>query len=180
MSKLNGMKIAILVANGFEQVELVKPRQALIDEGAIVQIVSPEQDKVQGWHHHEKADFFKVDCELDTAQAKDYDGLLLPGGLMNPDTLRINARAVHFIREMDQQHKPIAAICHAPWLLINAGLAKGKNVTSYLSVSTDLTNAGAHWLDKSVVVSGRLVTSRMPEDIPQFNEAMIELFASVM
>lgn len=174
------MKIAILVTNGFEQIELVKPRQALIDEGAIVQIVSPEQGRVQGWNHDEKADFFNVDCALDTAQARDFDGLLLPGGLMNPDALRINARAVHFIREMDQHHKPIAAICHAPWLLINAGLAKGKHVTSYLSVSTDLINAGAHWLDKPVVVSGRLVTSRMPEDIPQFNEAMIELFASRM
>lgn len=180
MDKLKGMKIAVLVANGFEQVELVKPRQALLDEGAIVQIISPEQEEVQGWNHDQKADFFKVDCALDTVQAKDFDALLLPGGLMNPDTLRINAKAVAFIREMDQQHKPIAAICHAPWLLINAGLAKGKNLTSYLSVSTDLTNAGAHWIDKPVVVSNRIVTSRTPDDIPQFNEAMIELFMTVM
>ncbi len=176
MKNLNGLKVAILVANGFEQVEMVSPRRALEAAGAQTVLISPEKDKVQGWNHLEKADLFPIDCSLNEANASDYDALLLPGGVINPDHLRILPEAVAFVKEIRQQNKPVAAICHGPWMLINGGGVKGCKVTSWSSVSTDLINAGAQWIDSPVVRDERLVTSRNPDDIPQFNEAMIQLF----
>jgi len=178
MLKLNGMKIAILVANGFEQVELEKPREALEKEGATIFVISPEENKVQGWNHFDKGDFFKVDIALANANAGEYDALLLPGGVINPDTLRTLPKAIEFIKEINKKNKPIAAICHGPWTLINAGAVKNHKVTSWVSIKCDLQNAGAEWVDEPVVRDKNLVTSRKPDDIPQFNEAMISLFAS--
>jgi len=175
MNKLNGVKVAILIANGFEQIEMEKPRQALEKEGATTVIISPEK-KVQGWNHMEKGDIFPVDVSLDVANTEDYDALLLPGGVINPDQLRNLPKAIDFAKSMNQQHKPIAAICHGPWLLINAEAVKDRQVTSWASIKLDLINAGAHWKDQAVVQDSNLITSRKPEDIPQFNEAMIKLF----
>lgn len=175
---LKGIKVAILAANGFEQIELEAPRAALDKAGAKTVLVSPERKSVQGWHHQDKADLFPVDVTLEDANADDFDALLLPGGVTNPDSLRVLPEAVEFVRLMNEQGKPIAAICHAPWLLINADLVKGKKMTSWKSVKTDLMNAGAHWQDKAVVRDGLILTSRKPDDIPQFTTAMIELFQS--
>ncbi|KTD26105.1 type 1 glutamine amidotransferase domain-containing protein [Legionella israelensis] len=176
MDKLKGMKIAILVANGFEQVELEKPREALKEEGADTYIVSPEKNEVQGWHHFDKGDMFKVDVPLNEAHANDYSALLLPGGVINPDQLRLHSAAIEFIKEINKQNKPIAAICHGPWTLINAKAVHGRKVTSWYSIKCDLINAGAEWVDESVVKDDNLVTSRKPDDIPDFNKEMIELF----
>ena len=172
---LNGIRVAILVANGFEQVELVKPREALEKAGAKTVIISPEK-KVQGWNHMEKGDVFTVDVLLNEASADDYDALLLPGGVVNPDTLRLLPKAVSFVEEINRKNKPIAAICHGPWLLINANAVKGRQLTSWASLKTDLINAGATWVDEPTVNDHNLVTSRNPNDIPQFNKAMIQLF----
>lgn len=176
-NKLNGMKIAILVADGFEQIELVEPCKALQKAGAKVDVISPAKEKVQGWNHDKKADLFEVNVALDDADANDYDALMLPGGVMNPDALRLQPKAIDFIKQIAQAKKPIAAICHAPWTLINAEVVKGKKVTSWPSLKIDLINAGANWIDEAVVCDGLLVTSRKPQDIPVFNEAMIKLFA---
>jgi len=170
-------KIAILVANGFEQVELTEPRKALDGAGFSTALISPEKDRVQGWHHDTKTDFFAVDVQLENAQPHDYDALLLPGGVFNPDELRLNPQAISFIKHFVQAKKPIAAICHGPWTLINALGVAGKTMTSWPSLSLDLQNAGAHWQDKAVVVDGNLITSRKPEDIAQFNKAFIELLS---
>ena len=178
MTQLKGMKIAILVANGFEQVELEKPKQFLEEQGATTVIVSPEEDKVQGWNHTDKGDFFAVDMSLSKANASDYDALLLPGGVMNPDRLRTIPEAIAFVKNFNQQSKPIAAICHGPWILINAGIAKGHQVTSWASIKEDLVNAGAQWKDVPVVIDKQLITSRKPDDIPQFNEAMLKVFTA--
>ena len=175
MNNLQGMKVAILVANGFEQVEMVEPRNALEQAGASTYIVSPEET-VDGWNHFEKGDRFKVDVLLDKAEAQDFDALLLPGGVANPDTLRNIPEAVAFVSTMNALRKPITAICHGPWLLINAGLVKGRQITSWPSIKVDLINAGAIWVDKPTVLDGTILTSRNPNDIPQFNEAMIRLF----
>ncbi|GMU19341.1 MAG: glutamine amidotransferase [Candidatus Babeliales bacterium] len=174
---LGGLKVAILVTDGFEQVELTKPRQALDQAGAKTSIISPKPDKVQGWHHFEKADTFPIDIPLDKANAADFDALLLPGGVANPDSLRLEPKAIAFIKAFVDAKKPIAAICHGPWTLINAEGVKGKTVTSWPSIKLDLINAGAKWVDQEVVTDGNLVTSRKPDDIPAFNKAMIELFA---
>lgn len=171
---LRGIKIAILVSDGFEQVELVEPRMALEQAGASTYIISPEPI-VEGWNHFEKADSFDVNVLLEKADAKDFDALLLPGGVANPDTLRLIPEAVAFIREMNLLHKPIAAICHAPSLLINAGIIKGRQVTSWPSIKVDLINAGGIWVDEPTVSDGNLLTSRKPQDIPQFNQALIQL-----
>lgn len=172
--KLEGKRVAILVANGFEQVELTGPRQALQDAGAKTDIVSPEKKEVKGFKHTEWGDTFPVDLALDRAKAKDYDALVLPGGVMNPDKLRANPEAVDFVRDFFEQHKPVAAICHGPWTLVEAGVVDGRRMTSYHSIRTDLINAGADWVDEEVVVDNGLVTSRNPDDIPAFNEKMIE------
>ncbi|KTD52111.1 intracellular protease, ThiJ/PfpI family [Legionella quinlivanii] len=176
MNKLKGKKIAILAANGFEQVEMEAPRKALENEGAETFLISPEKEEVQGWHHFEKGDKFPVDIPLKEAKAEHFDALLLPGGVINPDQLRLLPEAAEFVKSINIQNKPIAAICHGPWLLINAELAKGRKMTSWLSIKTDLINAGAEWVDKPVVCDQDILTSRKPDDIPQFNEAMIRLF----
>jgi protease I len=173
---LNDMRIAILVAEGFEQVELTEPRKALDDAGAQTKIVSPAVDHVQGWNHFEKAERFRVDVPLTSARAEDFDALLLPGGVVNPDQLRINTSAVDFVRAFFNAGKPVAAICHGPWTLIDAGVAGGRKMTSWPSLKADLTNAGATWVDEEVVCEQGLVTSRKPKDIPAFNQKMLELF----
>ncbi len=175
--KLQGKKVAILVANGFEQVELTEPKKALDQEGAQTQIISPEKSQVKGWNHTEWGDTFTVDQQLDSAKAESYDALLLPGGVMNPDHLRVNPKAVEFVRSFVQSGKPIAAICHGPWTLIEAGAVEGRKMTSFPSIKTDLVNAGAEWTDQEVVTDKGLVTSRKPDDIPAFNRKMVEEFA---
>jgi protease I len=174
---LEGKKVAILVDNGFEQVEMTEPRDALREAGATTHVVSPQATKVKGWNHKEWGKEVDVDVPLDRANAEDYDALLLPGGVMNPDTLRANKAAVEFVRAFVSAGKPIAAICHAPWTLIEADAVRDRNVTSYPSLRTDLVNAGAKWVDREVVVDNGLVTSRKPDDIPAFNRKMIEEFA---
>lgn len=176
---LKGKKVAILIADGFEEVEMTKPREALKNAGAITYIISPvipEKNKVRAWHNHEWSNSYNVDIHLEEAIASDYDALLLPGGVMNPDTLRLYSKAIDFIAKIGKAGKPIAAICHGPWTLIDAKLVKGKTVTSWPSLRVDLENAGAKWVDQKVVVDGQIVTSRKPDDIPAFNEALITLF----
>ena len=174
---LKDMKIAILVANGFEQSEMVEPKKALEKAGAITSIVSPENDKVKGWSKDNWADTFAVDIKLDEANANNYAALVLPGGVMNPDKLRMNKTAVLFIKHFVDHQKPIAAICHGPWTLIDANAVKDHRMTSWASIKTDLINAGAKWVDEEVVHDGTLVTSRKPDDIPAFNKKMIEVFS---
>lgn len=174
---VKGLKVAILVENGFEQVEMTEPKKALEQAGAKTEIVSPSKGKVKGWKIKEWGDEFQVDKELNQAKAEQYDALLLPGGVMNPDHLRMNEKAVDFVKHFVQAKKPIAAICHGPWVLINAEAVKGKKMTSWPSVKTDLINAGAQWVDQEVVRDQNMVTSRKPDDIPAFNKAMLELFA---
>ena len=176
MKALDGKKIAILVANGFEQVEMTEPRRALDQAGAKTDIVSPEKATVRGWQHTKWGDEFDVDVPLEEADVSSYDALLLPGGVLNPDKLRLNEKAVRFVRSFFDAAKPVAAICHGPWTLIEAGAVKGRTLTSWPSVRTDLKNAGATWVDRPVVVDNGLVTSRKPDDIPAFNEKMIEQF----
>jgi protease I len=177
MSTLSGLRVAILVADGFEQVEMTEPRKALQEAGADAQIVSPAKSEVQGWNHFDKADKFKVDVALDDADANDFGALLLPGGVANPDQLRTMPTAVEFVRNFFEAGKPVAVICHGPWTLIEAGVVKGRAITSWPSVKTDLINAGAKWTDKEVVVESGLVSSRKPDDIPAFNRKMVEEFA---
>jgi len=175
--QLKGKTVAILVADGFEQVELTEPKKALEAAGARTQIISPAEGKVKGWNHTEWGEAFRVDVPLNQADPNDYDALLLPGGVMNPDKLRVNPRAVEFVRAFFDAAKPVASICHGPWTLIDAGVVEGRKVTSYASIQTDLKNAGAQWVDEEVVVDQGLVTSRKPDDLPAFNRKMIEEFA---
>jgi protease I len=174
---LRGKRIAILVTNGFEQVELTEPRKALDQAGATTQVVSPEEGKVKGWNMKEWGNEIPVDVPLEQANAENFDALLLPGGVMNPDHLRMNPDAVSFVKDFTDAGKPVAAICHGPWTLIEAGAVEGHTMTSWPSLKTDLTNAGAQWEDREVIRDGKLVTSRKPDDIPAFNREMIELFA---
>jgi protease I len=176
---LQNKKVAILVEDGFEQEELTRPRQALEEAGAETYIVSPAEEKVKGWDHVEWGDEFEVEVKLDEANPDEYDALLLPGGVMNPDKLRRNKEAQDFVRHFFAAGKPVAAICHAPWTLIDTGLAAGRRLTSYHSLQTDLKNAGADWVDEEVVVDKNLITSRNPDDIPAFNRTMIEKIASI-
>jgi protease I len=176
-TELKGRKVAILVTDGFEQVELTEPRRALEAAGAQTFLVSPKTDKVQGFNHDEHADKFPVDVSVELANADDYDALLLPGGVMNPDALRIELTSVDFVRSFVESGKPIAAICHGPWTLIETGAVNGRRMTSWPSLRTDLQNAGADWVDEEVVVDHGLVTSRWPDDLPAFNRKMIEEFA---
>ncbi|MGH8288190.1 MAG: type 1 glutamine amidotransferase domain-containing protein [Steroidobacteraceae bacterium] len=177
MATLSGMKIAILAAEGFEQSELTEPRKALQQAGAETQVVSPAKDEVQGWKHFDKGERIKVDVPLEQADAADYDALLLPGGVANPDQLRTLPKAVQFVRSFFETGKPVAAICHGPWTLIEAGVVRGRTLTSWPSLKTDLVNAGAIWVDREVCADHGLVTSRKPADIPAFNQKMIEEFA---
>jgi protease I len=175
--ELRGKKVAALVENGFEQSELLKPKAALEQAGATVHVVSPQGTSVKGWSHTDWGDTVRVDRSLDAANPTEYDALLLPGGVMNPDKLRGNAKAIDFIRSFVTSGKPIAAICHGPWTLIEANGVKGRKITSWPTLQTDLRNAGAIWVDQEVVVDQGLVTSRKPDDIPAFNRKMIEEFA---
>jgi protease I len=177
MAQLNGMKVAVLVAEGFEQSEMVEPKKALEQAGAKPMIVSPAQGEVQGWKHFDKADKFKVDVPLDEAKPDDFGALLLPGGVANPDQLRMQPKAVQFVKAFMQSGKPVAVICHGPWTLIEADAVRGRTMTSWPSVKTDLKNAGANWVDQEVVVDNGLVSSRKPQDLPAFCAKMIEEFA---
>jgi protease I len=174
---LNGLKVAILVADGFEQSEMTEPRKALDQAGAQTVLISPVKGKVKGWQHKEWGDMFPVDRELSQTNPGEFDALLLPGGVFNPDQLRLIPAAIEFIKNFVASDKPIAAICHGPWTLINAEAVRGKKLTTWASIKIDLINAGAQWVDKEVVTDGNLVTSRKPDDIPAFNKAMIELFS---
>lgn len=173
---LKGKKVAVLVANGFEEVELTDPIRALQREGADVSIVSPEDKKVKSWDKTDWGKEFEVDVPLNQADASEYNSLLLPGGQMNPDFLRMNEKAVDFVKSFFKDGKPIAAICHGPWTMIETGALEGRKVTSYPSIKTDLKNAGANWVDEEVVVDQGLVTSRKPDDIPAFCRKMVEEF----
>jgi protease I len=174
--KLEGKKVAIVVTDGFELVELIEPKRALEEAGATAHIIAP-QAEVQGWNHDDKADVLKADVLLDEAVAADYDALLLPGGVKNPDRLRMNERAVRFVRTFFERSKPAAAICHGPWTLIEAGVVYGRTMTSYPSLKTDLRNAGASWVDREVVREKGLVTSRSPQDLEAFCREMVTEFA---
>jgi protease I len=175
--KLSGKRVAILATDGFEQSELTEPMKALQEAGAKAEIVSPKSGQIQGWKHFDKADFFKVDRTVDQASPDDYDALMLPGGVANPDQLRLNEKAIRFIKAFVDAKKPIAAICHGLWTLIDAGAVRGRKMTSWPSLKTDLRNAGAEWVDAEVVTDQGLVTSRKPDDLPAFNRKMIEEFA---
>jgi len=170
------MRVAILVADMFEQVELTEPRKALEQAGAQARIVSPKEGEVQGANHHDKGERFRVDVPLEQARAEDFDALLLPGGVANPDQLRMNRRAVAFVKHFFDAGKPVAAICHAPWTLVEADVLRGRRITSWPSLQTDVRNAGGIWVDEPNVTDGNLTTSRKPDDIPRFNEAMMHLF----
>jgi protease I len=174
---LTGKKVAILVADGFEQEELIEPKRALEEAGAETFIVSPANKRVRGWNHTDWGNMLELDVPLEHADATEYDALLLPGGVMNPDKLRMNHDAVQFVKDFFRDGKPVAAICHGPWLLIEAGVVEGRSVTSYASIKGDLANAGAKWFDQEVVVDEGLVTSRSPQDLPAFNRKMLEEFA---
>lgn len=175
--KLDGRKVAVLATDGFEQVELTKPVEALRAEGAQVEIVAPKSGQIQGFNHHDKGQQVPVDRELSQADASSYDAIVLPGGVINPDALRLEPKAIDFIRSFAQAGKPIAAICHGPWTLINADAVDGKRMTSWPSLEADLKNAGADWVDQEVVVDQGLVTSRKPDDLPAFCAKMVEEFA---
>ncbi|MGE5361345.1 MAG: type 1 glutamine amidotransferase domain-containing protein [Bacteroidales bacterium] len=175
--QLKGKRVAALVADGFEQAELFEPKKALEEAGAKVDIVSPQASQVRGWNHTDWGKDAAVDRPLGEARPDDYDGLLLPGGVMNPDHLRMNRKAVDFVREFFDAGKPIAVICHGPWTLVEAGVVRGIKMTSWPSLQTDLRNAGADWVDQQVVTDRGIVSSRKPDDIPAFNRKMIEEFA---
>lgn len=167
-------KVAILVAEGFEQIEMTNPRKALEDAGAMTDLISAKPGKVKAWDQSEWGKEFDVDVPLDQARPDDYDALLVPGGVQSPDKLRMNEKAVSFVRSMYEAGKPVASICHGPWVLLEADIVRGHNVTSYPSLKTDLQNAGAHWMDQEVVTDNGLVTSRKPDDLPAFNAKMLE------
>ncbi len=174
---LKGRRVAILATDGFEQSELLEPKKALEAAGAEVDVVSPNEGSIQGWSHKDWGKSVEVDVLLSEADADDYAALMLPGGVINPDKLRIDKDAVQFVHKFVEARKPIAAICHGPQVLIETGAVKGRRMTSWPSLKTDLINAGAHWLDEEVVTDQGLVTSRKPDDIPAFNKKMIEEFA---
>ena len=176
-NELNSLRVAILADNGFEQSELIEPRKALDQAGARTAVVSPQSGRIRGWNHTDWGESVTVDVPLDGARADDYDALLLPGGVMNPDRLRMQPKAVAFVKAFFEAGKPVAAICHGPWTIIEAGAVRGRQMTSWPSLQTDLRNAGANWVDREVVVDGNLVTSRKPDDIPAFDKAVIEVFS---
>jgi protease I len=174
---LSGKKVAILCTDGVEQVELTKPRKALEDAGAQTRIVSPKSGKIKGWNFTGWGDEFDVDVPLDQVKPDDYDCLLLPGGVMNPDTLRMVPEAVDMVKSFCQEGKPVASICHGPWMLVEADVVRGRTLTSWPSLRTDIRNAGGNWVDREVVSERGIVTSRKPDDLPEFNRSMIELFS---
>ncbi len=170
----NAKRVAILATDGFEQSELVEPRQRLLDAGFKVDVVSLKPGQIRGWKEKDWGDSVDVDVVLSQANHENYDALVLPGGVINPDKLRTEVAAVDFVRAFDHAAKPVAAICHGPWLLAEAGVAKGRNVTSYTSIRTDMENAGGQWSDEEVVRDGHVITSRKPDDIPAFSQAVID------
>lgn len=174
---LKGLRVAILASDGVEDAELREPMNTLKQAGAEVTLFAPKEGKIQSFKHHDKADQFEVDHTLADADANKFDAVLLPGGALNADTLRVQPQAQEFVREMDRQAKPIAVICHAPWLLVSAGLVRGRTITSYHTIQDDIRNAGGKWQDEEVVRDKNWVSSRQPSDIPTFNQTMIELFS---
>jgi protease I len=175
---LKGRRVAILATDGVEQVELEEPRKALDEAGALTQLISPKEGSIQAMNHDEKGASLPVDRTLDDAHASEFDALLLPGGVANPDTLRMDQRAVQFVREFMLADKPVAAICHGAWLLVEAGAVAGRRLTSWPSLQTDIRNAGGEWVDEQVIVDDHLVTSRKPADIPAFNRAILREFGA--
>ena len=173
-SNLKGKRIAILATDGFEQAELLEPRKALDEAGAQTEVIAPKSGKIKGWDGRDWGEEVKVDTTLEDANPNDYDGLVLPGGVMNPDHLRMDASAVNFVRQFVATGRTVGAICHGSWTLLETGALRGRTVTSWPSLKTDLKNAGANWVDGEVVVDGQFVTSRKPDDIPAFNKAVIE------
>jgi protease I len=175
--ELKGKKIAFLATDMVEQVELTEPWRAVTDAGGKPELISLKPGEIQGFNHYDKADRFKVDKTVEEVSASDYDGLVQPGGVGNPDTLRSDENAVNFVREFFEQGKPVAVICHGPWMLVEAGVVRGRKVTSWPSLETDIRNAGGTWVDEEVVVDNGLVTSRKPDDLPAFNKKLVEEFA---
>jgi len=175
---LKGKRVAIIATDMVEQVELVEPRNALDKAGATTELLSMKPGKIQGFNHYDKGDKFEVDRLIEEADAGEYDALLIPGGVGNPDTMRTDENAVQFVRDFVEAGKPVAVICHGPWMLVEAGVVRGRRVTSWPSIQTDIRNAGGDWVDEEVVVDRGIVTSRKPDDIPAFNEKMLELFAA--
>jgi protease I len=173
-SNLSGKKIAILATDGFEQSELMEPRKALEQAGATTVVIAPKDGAIMGWKRKDWGESVAVDLRLEQAKPEEFDALVLPGGVMNPDRLRMDAKAVEFVRKFAESGKPVAAICHGPWMLAEAGAVKGKTLTSWPSIRTDLINAGAKWVDEEVVSDGQFITSRKPDDIPAFSRRVIE------
>ena len=173
---LKGIRVAILATDGVEQVELTEPRKALEEAGAHTTLIGPKPGKIQAMKHHDKADKFDVEMSLDQADPNQFDAVLVPGGALNADAIRVEKQALEFVRRIDQSRKPIAVICHGPWLLVSAGLVKGRTLTSYHTIQDDIRKAGANWVDKEVIRDGNWVSSRQPSDIPAFNREMIALF----
>ena len=178
MQNLNGKRVAIIVTDGFEQIEMTSPREALEKAGAKCVLIAPKDGEVQGVKHHDKADKFKVELTLAKANAFDFDAVMLPGGVINADAIRIEKKAQQIVQEIDRAGKPIAVICHGPWLLISAGLMKGRHITSWPTLQDDLRNAGAQWEDKECIRDRNWVSSRKPDDLPVFNREMVSLFAA--
>ena len=174
--KLEGKRVAFLATDMVEQIELTEPWKAVRDEGARVELISLEEGKIQGFNHYDKADEFAVDRTVEEASASDYDALVIPGGVGNPDTMRGDENAVGFVREFFEQGKPVGAICHGPWMLVEAGVVRGRKVTSWPTLQTDIRNAGGEWVDEEVVVDQGLVTSRKPDDLPAFTKKIVEEF----
>jgi protease I len=174
--KLQGKRVAFLATDMVEQVELTEPWQALVDEGAEVELISLEEGEIQGFNHYDKADTFKVDRTVEEARAEDYDALVIPGGVGNPDTMRTHDDAVEFVRSFFEAGKPVAVICHGPWMLVEADVVRGRKLTSWPSIETDIRNAGGNWVDEQVVVDQGLVTARKPDDLPAFCKKMVEEF----
>ncbi|WP_434628171.1 type 1 glutamine amidotransferase domain-containing protein [Pseudomonas sp. Z6-14] len=175
---LNDKRVTILVTNGFEQAELTGPKQALEQAGAKVEIVSASEGQVKGWNHDQPADDFQVDLTFKAANVEQYDAVVLPGGVQNSDTIRIDPDAQNLVKGFEAAGKPIAVICHGGWLLVSSGLVKGKTMTSYKTLKDDLTNAGANWVDQEVVKDGKLISSRQPDDIPAFNRELISALSA--
>jgi protease I len=176
--RLSGIRVAILATDGFEQSELLEPRGALNDEGADTRVISFKTGKIKGWNHKDWGQKVPVDDTVEWVDANSFDALLLPGGVMNPDSLRMNAKAVAFVKHFFAAKKPVGAICHGPWMIVEAGAATGRTLTSWPSLKSDILNAGGSWVDRETAVDGNLVTSRNPKDIPAFNREIIKLFAS--
>ena len=175
---LKGKRIALLVTDGFEQVEMTEPKNALEQAGARAEILSDKPGEVRGWHHDKPGDSFPVDGTFDTAQVEAYDAIVLPGGVMNSDTIRTDTGALTLVQAAEKSGKPIAVICHGAWLLVSAGLVKGKTITSWPSLKDDIRNAGGDWQDKEVIRDGNLISSRKPDDLPAFNRTLLELLAA--